>query len=779
MKRIGESFFRNSFVKTENKGKEVSMSHFKQRSVQSEESFFSNNEKEVTQMICHIMAYAFCIYPIMLLLNVIDLFKFSNHVIVLIFVIGVFCTLSPLFLSMFVKNQTFMKYYTLLCIITVVSVLGTEYYVGIYITYIIAPIVSCLYFDKKFTAKILTISYIAFLISYYFRSFQIRDHLYPNETIWPTYIPLAAGFTIEFFVSFLFLYRLADRIHNYLVKQNRLINDMARSEMKTQLAMEVTKDILFEYDVKKDIYSSNGTIRDWTRKDICLKHFKEYVRAMKWRTKDFPDTLMGFVHMPIENGDRFQKEIDISFMENGREYISWSFFEVLIIRDETGNPDTIVGKLRDITEQKMEEIQAEEAKNYDALSGMYNYSSLRKVVQGMEVKYKNKTHQIMIVHIRNYDDIAECYGEVYRDFVLISVADVIKNAAAQKEAYTCRLSKDAFAIYIPDCDLVDTRAVRQELNEHLKEIYVGEKEENQLIYDFGYYLGSEEVDEMFQYAAQYVSQDKEIESTFLNELEHSLQSEDVFVVQDEKYNDISEAHKAEKAESFVNNLSSQIACVKDRRSAIQMTLAHVGRFFGLSGVRIYEMEKSHDPVLPAFEWMNDKKIEKAYKECMLSYQVRTFFAENFEKSRIVDNTSGAFQDFFRQFGKTPLLLEQYSSLICPVLDEGRCCAIVIYDITKNAGEWDDAFKEYMIDISKLIGNTLLVYWAEMVNHTRDVVLTDISHEIRTSMNTIIGMTEMARGEYENKDQWMQCLKSIDESVNHLVKVLNGLSEQEE
>lgn len=63
-------------------------------------------------------------------------------------------------------------------------------------------------------------------------------------------------------------------------------------------------------------------------------------------------------------------------------------------------------------------------------------------------------------------------------FVLINVADAIKETAEGKEAYTCRLSKDAFAIYIPDCDLVDARSMRQELNDRLKEIYVGEKEEN-------------------------------------------------------------------------------------------------------------------------------------------------------------------------------------------------------------------------------------------------------------------------------------------------------------
>ena len=114
-----------------------------------------------------------------------------------------------------------------------------------------------------------------------------------------------------------------------------------------------------------------------------------------------------------------------------------------------------------------------------------------------------------------------------------------------------------------------------------------------------------------------------------------------------------------------------------------------------------------------------------------------------------------------------------------MLDEGQCCAISIYDVAKDAGEWDDTFKEYMIDVSKLIGNNLLVYWTEMENCSRDAVLADISHEIRTSMNTIVGMTETARAEYENKDQWMQCLKSIDKSVDHLVEVLKKLSDQTE
>ena len=45
--------------------------------------------------------------------------------------------------------------------------------------------------------------------------------------------------------------------------------------------------------------------------------------------------------------------------------------------------------------------------------------------------------------------------------------------------------------------------------------------------------------------------------------------------------------------------------------------------------------------------------------------------------------------------------------------------------------------------------------------------------------TAISATAAATAEYENKDQWMQCLKSIDKSVDHLVEVLKKLSDQTE
>lgn len=750
------------------------MNNFSQQMAQSEEGFFSNNAKEVTQMVCRVMAYAFCIYPVMLLLNVIGLFKFSNRVVILISVVGILCTLSPYILMQFVKNQIFLKYYAMFCIITIVSVLGTEYYVGIYITYIIAPIVSCLYFDKKFTAKILGISYVFFLVSYYFRSFQIRDYLYPTETVWPTYLPLAAGFTIEFFVSFLFLYKLADRTHSFLVEQKRLITEMSKNEMKVQLAMEATKDILFEYNIKDDVYTSNGSIRGWNRKDVAIGNFRQHVEQMQWKTDAFPRMLSYFSAMPEEEGSSFQEEIDISFVEGSQDYPAWAYFEVSILRDEHGEPDVILGKLRDITEQKVEEIKAGEAKNYDALSGMYNYSSLRKIIKESESQIKNKTHQIMIVHIKNYKELTECYGEVYRDFVLVNVSEAIKSAVDEEVVYTCRLSKDVFMVYVPDCDLVDSRKLRQDLNTQLRSIYIGEKEQDKLLYDFGYYLGEEEIDELFKVALRYVNPDEEKEQEVFEELVESSHVTNTLVTREEKYSEIADSKKTEYTDQFINNISAMIVGAKDHRSAVQMTLAHVGRFFEYAGIRIYEFEESKHSIIPTFMWASTETVEKEYEMNLLTYPVRKFFVENFDKSRVIDNTIGAFRDFFRQFGDNPLLLTGYSSLICPVINDGESRAVIIFDVALTDYEWTDEIKEFMINISKIIGSNVLTLLADSVNKSKNVFLSNMSHEIRTPMNSIVGMTEIARTELNNTEQLQKCLDSIDDSIAQLVGIVNDI-----
>lgn len=734
-----------------------------------EDTFFQKNEEQVNRLVCNGVACASLVFPLMVLLNAIGIFKFTSAISVLILIIGFFCTLSPMILQRTIKNQKFIKYYVLICIIVLVSALATQYHIGIYITLILAPIVSCLYFDKKFTIKIVLLSFLGFLIGWYFRCIQLRDTLYPGETVWDTYIPFVFGFVIEFGVALFFLYKLAERTHSFLVEQKNMLVEMEKKDAKIQLALHATKDILFEYNIEENFFSSNGSIRHWTRKDIEIENFTDYIRQMQWKTTDFIDAVKRYSMVSEEEGNRFQEEICLSFTENGKDYVIWAYFELSVLRDSAGKAKIIVGKLRDITQQKLDELQADEMKKFDTLSGMYNYASFRKIIEerGQSV---DKSHELMIVHIRNYADITECYGDVYRDFIMVSVAEAIKNVAQGEGVLPCRLSDTVFLIYIENVDLVDNGKMQRDLNQTLGSLYVGEKDVDTVSYDFSYYLGEERLDELVSIALRYVDAKE-----FASEVELDMKEEESPLIAvastEETFHQLSEERRQEEGENLITNIAALVVSAKDFRSAIQMALAQVGRFFELDGIRIYEFNDTTQSVLPDFTWAADSEIAKEGKDVVLNYEVRHFFTENFGKSRVVDNTIGAFQDFFRQFGENPFLLNEYSTLICPITVESSCHAVILYDMRENAYTWSDQQKELLLSLAKILGNDILALQQDSANKARSTFLANMSYEVRSPIHAIMGLTELARGELRHPDRVKECLDSIDRSSEKLIHIV--------
>ncbi len=753
------------------------MFNYNKLGLQTGASIFEKNEELVNQTICKGMAYAFIVFPVMLLLNAAGLFRFSGNVEILLVIMGGFCTLSPLVLSKFVHNPNIIKYYALICIIVLVSVLAAQYHVGIYITLILAPVASCLYFDKKLTIKILLLSWIGYLIAYYFRCIQMRDILYPNETVMETYLPLAAGYTLEFLVSLIFLYHLADRTHTYLLEQKKLIADMEKKEKKIQLAMEAATDILFEYDIKRDYFKSNGSFRDWERKDIEVEHFQEALNRLSWKTQEFPEAVKKISKLPEEEGNHFSGEFCLTFLEEGKEHPIWASVDLNIIRNSDGIPETLLGKMRDITEQKLEEIKMKEAGKYDTLTGMYHYSSLRKIVKESEGRLTGKTHQIMIINIKNYHEIAKSYGEVYRDFVIMNMAEVLKKSIQDEGVFASRLSDNVFLVYIEDCDKVDSRQIRQDLNAGLHNIYVGENEINKLVYDFGYYLGEEDIDALFKVALRYVNTAEALEE-LQGTVEETREDAELQIFVDEKtFYEYSQAKKSEAANIFLKNIASLLSNAKEQRSAIQMAFAWVGRFFALDGIRIYQFSDSKERVMPEFSWTASEEVEKEWDSLVLEHQVAEFFIENFGHSRVVDNTIGAFQDFFRQFEENPLLLPKYSSLIYPLASEDICKAIILYDMRKTDYMWSDDQKKYLLEISKTLRNVILSCLADSSKSEKHVFLDQISLELRKPISVITDAAEMAKTEIDHPDKMKEYLDDIEGSAQTLVHALDDISDE--
>lgn len=64
--------------------------------------------------------------------------------------------------------------------------------------------------------------------------------------------------------------------------------------------------------------------------------------------------------------------------------------------------------------------------------------------------------------------------------------------------------------------------------------------------------------------------------------------------------------------------------------------------------------------------------------------------------------------------------------------------------------------------------------ANRANHAKSTFLSNMSHDIRTPMNAIMGFTTLALSHPERRDQMEECLKKIMDSGSHLLSLINDI-----
>ena len=67
-----------------------------------------------------------------------------------------------------------------------------------------------------------------------------------------------------------------------------------------------------------------------------------------------------------------------------------------------------------------------------------------------------------------------------------------------------------------------------------------------------------------------------------------------------------------------------------------------------------------------------------------------------------------------------------------------------------------------------------VYMAQAANRAKTTFLSNMSHDIRTPMNAIIGFTSLAATHIDNKEQVLAYLKKISQSSEHLLSLINDV-----
>lgn len=171
---------------------------------------FKKNTKQVNRIMAKLFAVATLAILILVIFSYLGIFEFGKKYTLIILIAGLIIALSPSILIRYLSDNM-MRYYMIILATIFIGVLGTSNHIGVYITYALVPIYSCLYFEPAFTVKSSILAYVSMVISVYINSASKYEVVYQGRPRTQIAIAYILGFTIEYIIVCVILYFVVRR----------------------------------------------------------------------------------------------------------------------------------------------------------------------------------------------------------------------------------------------------------------------------------------------------------------------------------------------------------------------------------------------------------------------------------------------------------------------------------------------------------------------------------------------------------------------------------------
>lgn len=172
-----------------------------------EKTFLHNNDVKANHTVNRILSLC-TLLGLVFYLG--DLSGFFSIPVEICLALSIFAAVNYIIQYLLCKNPKYSsiaKYYGLVMMQLTIALLGTQYSIGVFISYSLIAFLSCMYYDIRLTKILVALGYIEMLVSLYFRSAGAIEHLYFGITKPRWFISNAMGFTIEY--AFVFTIAIA------------------------------------------------------------------------------------------------------------------------------------------------------------------------------------------------------------------------------------------------------------------------------------------------------------------------------------------------------------------------------------------------------------------------------------------------------------------------------------------------------------------------------------------------------------------------------------------
>ena len=217
---------------------------------------------------------------------------------------------------------------------------------------------------------------------------------------------------------------------------------------------------------------------------------------------------------------------------------------------------------------------------------------------------------------------------------------------------------------------------------------------------------------------------------------------------------------------------------------VQEAIAKLGHYHAVSSVIIFSNYYHHGEARPAYYWSSDG-VPLRMTKFILSDSVRYSFPESLPDCATVpviscaDPSSGSFDTFH-----SLLSVHAHAFICAPLYVESRLWGFMFVEHCFTPRHWTDNEKGFVAMTASCIAGIIMrdiyntklkktLHRATVASRAKSEFLSNMSHEMRTPLNAIIGMTAIARNasDIERKDY---ALNKIDNASAHLLGVINDV-----
>lgn len=334
---------------------------------------FKDNTKQVNRVLAQSLLWCSLGLIALLITNYMGLLHFKTNLLMIIVIAGFMACCMPFILFKAGVPDNFLKYYIHISVSILIGLMGMNNSVGIYITFILVPIISCLYFDRRFTLIIEVISYCTMTLAVYVNCAGKMEVIYYGWSHLKTFMLYMIGFTIEYFVAMMFIYQLARRSQRFLEKQQKNLK-LLKSENERQKEMsDLYRESLTEQ--RKTAYQMLASeISSFTEEDMARLSAGQQFNAQLQEIFSLSDNFNEVMMRVLKNIGEYFKVDRIIYVETNLEEEKFEFPYQWVRKEE----DFIIDFYDEMSEV-----------DYQAISRLYDelgYMEMSKKTQSVKGK---------------------------------------------------------------------------------------------------------------------------------------------------------------------------------------------------------------------------------------------------------------------------------------------------------------------------------------------------------------------------------------------------------